>query len=452
MEARLAALMRKAGPHTPEVDEVKDKVLDFLVKKVSRKSEYESVFGTPEDAEDFSIQHQLSDVETKLIISMAISKDIFVPNPILDHILTVLFLVELYYLSKAMYQRDLLWLFLFNLLIVDAVVHRVKHLSKVFGLWLCNYLLKTGRLVKNPLLGKIQMKKWQEQSWQLVIHVFASLLGWYILSKQTWWSDGASIWLPNPLVVIDGWPILPDDQKNFWSFEVKLQYISALTVWIYTCIVHRFFDERRKDYFVMYFHHIITIALVGCSFSCEYLRIGVLVMFVHDVSDIFVDLLKLVNYIQLEGPNGFYATEISYVLCVLSWLYWRLYEYPFRVIKGSLFWPFVVIDDTLWGYLVRWYNSENSLYSLIFNSLMPFFIEMNILLILLLCLHIYWFHLFLMIGYKIITESSREASRQEYEGDSDTEDAEPNQLRRNVNASNEKQEAKKRKEEEKKGK
>lgn len=34
-------------------------------------------------------------------------------------------------------------------------------------------------------------------------------------------------------------------------------------VWIYTCFIHRFVDARRKDYFVMYAHHVVTIALVG---------------------------------------------------------------------------------------------------------------------------------------------------------------------------------------------
>lgn len=27
--------------------------------------------------------------------------------------------------------------------------------------------------------------------------------------------------------------------------------------------MHRFFDERKRDYFVMYLHHIATIGLVG---------------------------------------------------------------------------------------------------------------------------------------------------------------------------------------------
>jgi len=36
-------------------------------------------------------------------------------------------------------------------------------------------------------------------------------------------------------------------------------------IWVYTCFIHRFFDERRKDYFVMFLHHIVTIMLVGAS-------------------------------------------------------------------------------------------------------------------------------------------------------------------------------------------
>lgn len=52
---------------------------------------------------------------------------------------------------------------------------------------------------------------------------------------------------------------------------------------------------------------------------------------------------------------------------------------------------------------------------------MPNYFEANVLLFTLQALHVYWFHLFLMIGYRILTESTREASRQEYEGDSDGE-------------------------------
>ena len=57
-----------------------------------------------------------------------------------------------------------------------------------------------------------------------------------------------------------------------------------------------------------------------------------------------------------------------------------------------------------------------------FPSDLPWHFHLNVMLFCLLLLHIYWFHLFLMIGYRILTESAREASRQEYEGDSDEEE------------------------------
>jgi hypothetical protein len=186
----------------------------------------------------------------------------------------------------------------------------------------------------------------------------------------------------------------------------------AQAVWIYTCIVHRFFDERRKDYFVLYVHHIVTIMLVAASLSAGYLRIGLIVLYVHDVSDILVDTLKMVNYLKLEGPRGLFASEIAYVSCVLGWIYWRLYQFPFRVIRGSFLetwqWnaPQPRVNDFLFGFVL---------------TDLPLYLHTNVLLTVLFGLHIYWGHLFLMIGYRILTESAREASRQEYEGDSDDE-------------------------------
>lgn len=51
----------------------------------------------------------------------------------------------------------------------------------------------------------------------------------------------------------------------------------------------------------MYLHHIVTIALLYTSYWYNYMRIGVIVLYLHDVSDIVVDLLKIFNYCQV-GP------------------------------------------------------------------------------------------------------------------------------------------------------
>lgn len=154
---------------------------------------------------------------------------------------------------------------------------------------------------------------------------------------------------------------------------------------------------------------------VGISWALGYLRIGLLVLFIHDVSDIFVDLLKLVNYLKLEGPKGFFLSELAYASCVISWIYWRLYEFPFRVLKGSLIRPVQLVT--------RHSRSPTTFFGIeLWSPDLPYSTETNLLLFALLALHVYWFHLFLMIGYRILTESARAASRQEYEGDSDDED------------------------------
>jgi TLC domain len=141
----------------------------------------------------------------------------------------------------------------------------------------------------------------------------------------------------------------------------------------------------------------------GVSWGNGYVRVGVLVLYVHDVSDIFVDLLKMVNYLKLEGYRGFMGTEIAYTSCVLSWMYFRLYQFPFRAIYASFVEPLRLLTKhprgpySLLG--LEWHPPD-----------LPLYTEMNILLFTLLALHIYWFHLFLMIGWRILTESVREGA------------------------------------------
>ena len=46
------------------------------------------------------------------------------------------------------------------------------------------------------------------------------------------------------------------------------------------------------------------------SYYANYLKIGVLVLLIHDASDIGVDTLKLVNYTKLRGATGWFGSEV----------------------------------------------------------------------------------------------------------------------------------------------
>lgn len=63
---------------------------------------------------------------------------------------------------------------------------------------------------------------------------------------------------------------LPKMQQH--SELEQIFYICQLSIWIVTCYSHRFVEERHKDYYVMYTHHIATIGLVTASWMCGFVQ------------------------------------------------------------------------------------------------------------------------------------------------------------------------------------
>ena len=58
-----------------------------------------------------------------------------------------------------------------------------------------------------------------------------------------------------------------------------------------------------------------------------------LVLIVHDSSDVVLDMMKLANYFKLENSHGFFITEFCFFLnTFVSWPLLRLYYFPKKVI------------------------------------------------------------------------------------------------------------------------
>lgn len=54
--------------------------------------------------------------------------------------------------------------------------------------------------------------------------------------------------------------------------------------------VSQFYDNKRKDFWQMFIHHIAAIVLLSLSWVCNMFRIGSLVLVVHDCADIFLEV------------------------------------------------------------------------------------------------------------------------------------------------------------------
>jgi len=245
-----------------------------------------------------------------------------------------------------------------------------------------------------------------------MIHVTMTIFELYVLHGEPWWDDVNTVWIPYP----------PDPVTM--KVSLRYLYVVQLAIWVYTAFSCRFVELRRKDYIEMMVHHIVTILLVAGSWSYNYMRIGLLVLYVHDVSDIFIDLMKMYNYVHMYGASGFFMVEIGYITTLVTWVYWRLYQLPFKIIYCTS----IVVHAQLSG------SATPGKPWLDFPWHLPGYVKFNILLLALLALHIYWYLLLLRIGLAIVMgKDSHEAGAEKYEGDSEIEPKTTKPPRRDAN-------------------
>lgn len=90
--------------------------------------------------------------------------------------------------------------------------------------------------------------------------------------------------------------------------------------------------NRKKDFAEMLAHHFITAFLTGFSFSIGQIRVGIIVMFLHNVADPPLHIAKCCNYIL---PKSSAIKDIFFAIFAILFTVVRLCYYPF-VIKSTI--------------------------------------------------------------------------------------------------------------------
>jgi hypothetical protein len=166
-----------------------------------------------------------------------------------------------------------------------------------------------------------------------------------------------------------------------------------LSGYTFTGFAHRFFSVRRKDYYIMFTHHIATCILVLFSYITGCYRGGLVVMWLHDFSDIPVDFAQLFNHAHAEGPQYYYGCEICFVTMITGWFTTRLWYLPFVVIKSIATDAHALCAQKFPGQPWKYPKCEG----------VPFWHGSILLLSLLVVMHAYWFYLFFLILIKTVT-------------------------------------------------
>lgn len=223
-------------------------------------------------------------------------------------------------------------------------------------------------------------KKFCEATWRFVFYFVSFIAGLSSLINTPWFWDQRECW--------KGYPKQPVSEAHYWYYILELGFYLSLLLCVSV-------DVKRKDFKEQVIHHIATIFLISFSYCANYVRVGTLVMLVHDSSDFLLESAKMLHYAGLT-----YICDPLFVIFAVVFLFTRLVVFPFRVVHSTLF-VSLEFFKPFFGYY--------------------FF---NALLLVLQALHIFWAYLILRMVYKFAFAGKvekDERSDEESEGDDEEE-------------------------------
>lgn len=171
--------------------------------------------------------------------------------------------------------------------------------------------------IKRDSARSLEIQKFNEAFWRAAFYSFIWLYGIWVGARESWLFDMRAIW--------GGWPL-----NQVATPEVKWYYMLSFGHYVHL-FVTQFFEPKRKDWWEMFIHHIVTMLLIFFSWIVNFARIGVVVLLCHDGSDIFLEVAKIFNYLK-------YGTlcDTMFSLFALAFFVGRLVLYPWRVVYVAL--------------------------------------------------------------------------------------------------------------------
>jgi len=146
----------------------------------------------------------------------------------------------------------------------------------------------------------------------LGITLFAT---WSLLSVE-WRSSYHAMWLDYPFQFVDE--------------NVRLLYMVELGRYL-SLMVTLGTDRRRTDFTQVVTHHIATIALLTLSYMINFTRFGAVILWYHNISDVFLQSAKAAKIAQFNT-----MAQTIFCLFAVIFLTSRLYFYPLLVWEGVI--------------------------------------------------------------------------------------------------------------------
>jgi len=193
-----------------------------------------------------------------------------------------------------------------NALVVIGLLFLARFLFKTFG----------PRFISSDF-GEETRRNVIDSIFYVFTLLFSVCFGEYFTREEVWRQDYDHCFIG-----------FPDRQSINWGLQAY--YVYGISFYTFSCIC-LFIDEKKKDFTAMLLHHIVTILLILVSGIGGMHRIGAVIMISFDKSDILLETAKICNRLKLHN-----SATTFFVMFVLSWINYRVYEYP-RFVLYSVF-------------------------------------------------------------------------------------------------------------------
>ncbi|XP_060037587.1 ceramide synthase 4 [Erinaceus europaeus] len=228
-------------------------------------------------------------------------------------------------------------------------------------------------------------KKFCEASWRFLFYFCSFFGGLSVLYHESW------LW--RPVMCWDSYPYQPLKLSLYYWYLLELSFYISLVMTLP-------FDIKRKDLKEQVVHHFTTITLITFSYSSNLLRIGSLVLLLHDTSDFLMEFCKMCHYSKLQRVcDGFF------IVFALVFLYTRLVLFPTQILYTT-YYESIIDHGPFFGYYF-------------FNGL----------LMLLQLLHVFWSFLILRMLYSFTQKGKMEKDVRSDVEESESSEAEAEEMR-----------------------
>ncbi|KAG8585147.1 hypothetical protein GDO81_004902 [Engystomops pustulosus] len=215
--------------------------------------------------------------------------------------------------------------------------------------------------------------------WRFLFYLYIFSYGVWFLWTAPWFWDTRQCWY--------NYPYQPLTLALYYYYIQELAFYWSL-------MFSQFTDIKRKDFLIMFVHHLATVGLISFSYVNNMVRVGTLVMCLHDASDFLLEAAKMANYAKYQRLcDGFF------MMFGLMFVTTRLVVYPTWILNTTMFESWELI-----GPYPSWW---------LFNGL----------LLILQVLHVIWSYLIMRIAYRSLTKGKvLKDERSDIESSSEEED------------------------------